>query len=330
MVAVPRWVVALPADGAAAAGGPSSGRAPSSTPFQLGGRFGYVRPDGAVTYVGTTLYQVALSTSGFINFTRLGTDWILQDSAGRPVSGFSGSGYPLLSPDGSRLFMVKTDLSGLRECDRGGETLWDRDFPTLVTCLSVQGDRVLVGLLDGSLHALNRQGSPVFDYAPAGSRVPVMVGCAVSPDGSHAAAVSGIDPQYLTVLARRDTGFTPDWKTPLPDQFRREVRVNFSGDARLLLVEGLGRAGLVDVGHRGLRWIAVQGALAGAAFPDGGRGVALLSRDGATARLVIEPSSGAAVCREQFPARDVFVGSIDGQLLLGLDGRLLRIDLEAL
>jgi hypothetical protein len=347
LVAVPRWAVAIPsADGPAAGGsaadssagggpvadssaaGRSAASAPALASFQLGSRFGYVRADGLVPFTGTVRYRVALSSRGFVNFTRLGTDWIVRDPSGRHLSSFSGSGYPLLSPDGGRIFTIKSDLSGLEEKDRAGEPLWDRDFPTLMTCLSVQGDLLLVGLLDGTLHLLNRQGSAVFEYAPGGSRIPVVVGCAVSPDGSRIAAVSGIDPQYLTVLSRQAGGYSPAEKLALPQSFRRELRIGFSPDSRLLFVEGRGSAGMVAAAGGRLRWIALPGTLAGALFAGSGREAAFVSRDGATARLVIQPFAGTAVCREEFSARELFAGTIDGELLLGLDGELLRIDVE--
>ncbi len=311
-VAVPRWAVAIPsADGPVAdssAAGRSAASGPTLASFQLGSRFGYVQADGFVPFTGTVRYRVALSSRGFVNFTRLGTDWIVRDPSGRHLSSFSGSGYPLLSPDGGRIFTVKSDLSGLEERDGAGEPLWNRDFPTLMTCLSVQGDLLLVGLLDGTVHLLNRQGSPVFEYAPGGSRIPVVVGCAVSPDGSRIAAVSGIDPQFLTVLSRQAGGYSPVEKMALPQSFRRELRVGFSPDSRLLFVEGRGSAGLVDAAGGRLRWVALPGTLAGALFSGSGREAAFVSRDGATARLVIQPFAGTAVCREEFPGAGAFRG----------------------
>jgi len=324
LVAVPRWAVALPAasaPGSAAPGGPVA-------PFQVGNRFGYVQGDGTIVYCGTVLYRVALSSSAFVNFSRLGTDWIVQDPAGRRLMSFSGSGYPLVSPDGRRLFTVKTDLSGLQERDRNGDTAWDRDFPTMMTSLSVQGDLVLVGLLDGSLHLLNREGSPVFDVTPGGSRIPVVVGCALSPDGARLAAVTGIDPQYLVVMAREGAAFSPVMRTPLPGTFRREVRIGFSPGSRLLFLEGTAGPGLLEATGGAVRWLPLHGVLAGAAFPHQGRAAAFAARDGSVGRLLIEPAAGSPVSREEFPAHDLFVGTIEGQLLLGLDGQLLRIDVE--
>ena len=325
LIARPRWAVAIPAS----ATSPLSEPGRPSWQFQLGSRFGYVHGDGSVQYAGTALYRVALSATAFVNYTRLGTDWILQNSSGQRLTSFSGSGYPLLDPEGSRIFNVKTDLSGIIELDKSGGTLWERDFPGLMTTLSLQGDSLVVGLLNGSLLLINRLGSPLLEYPARGSRVPVILGCALAPDGSLIALVSGIGPQYLTVLRRQNSGYAPLATLGLPSDYRREVRMGFSPDSRYLFIEGRAGPGLFDPAAQTLRWVGLSGRLAGAAFPGHGMLVALASRDGGRVQLAIEPPSGVAVYREEFPAHELYLGNIDGQLLLGWDGQLLRIDIEA-
>jgi hypothetical protein len=326
MVAHPRWAVSIPA-----AAGPADGDAARPAwQFQLGDRFGYVRGDGSVTYAAAAPYRVALSATAFVNYSRLGTDWILQDFTGRRLASFSGSGYPLLGPDGSRVFSVKTDLSGIIELDRAGGVLWERDFPALMTSAAIQGDTLVVGLLNGSLLVIDRQGAPVSEYSAPGSRIPVVLGTAVAPDGSLVAALTGIGPQNLTIVRRQNPGYLAAAVLGLPSDFRREVRMGFSPDSRFLFLEGRDGAGLLDPGSMTLTWVTLPGRFSGAAFPGHGRFAALASRDGAMARILIQPPAGIAVSREDFPARELSVETVDGQLLLGWDGRLLRIDVEAL
>lgn len=326
LVARPRWAVPVPPSGSPLAADPAR----PSWQFQLGNKFGYVQGDGSVQYSGTALYRVALSSTAFVNYTRLGTDWILQDRSGRRLASFSGNGYPLLGPEGSRIFNVKTDLSGIIELDRTGGALWERDFPALMTSVSLQGDSLLVGLLNGSLLLINSLGSPLFEYSPGGSRIPVVLGTAVAPDRSLIAAVCGIGPQYLTVLRRRNDGYAPFASLELPSDYRREVRMGFSPDSRYLFLEGPSGAGLFDPAGKAFRWVSLRGKLVGAAFPVSGRLAAIASSDGGRAQLAIEPPAGVAVSREEFSARELFLGTIDGQLLLGWDGQLARIDIEAM
>jgi hypothetical protein len=341
LVVRPMWAIPMPTTAGPA---PQRDGAPgAAAPFQLGDLFGYVQGDGTVLYAGKAPYRVALSDTGFVSYTRLGTVWILQDTTGRRVATFSGSGYPFLGPEGDRIFNVKSDLSGIIELDRNGAVVWERDFPSLMTAASPRNDLLLVGLLNGSMLLLDRKGSALFEFSPRGSRIPVIVGDAVAPDGSLLAAVSGIGPQYLTVLRRRSgadarrsaapannalPAYAPIATLSLSSEYRREVRMSFSPDSRFLVLEGLAGAGIFDPADGALRWVSLRGTLAGVGWPGGGSLAALAARDGGLAQLAIEPPSGVMVYREEFPARELFMGTIDGQLLLGWDGELLRVDVE--
>ena len=330
-MAKPAWAVTLPASGAAggAAGG-SAAAGSTAAAFQLGGTFGYITGDGGLLHAEKTLFRVALAETGFINYTRLGTDWLLQDRNGKRVLSFSGHGYPLLSGDGKRIFNVKTDLTGIIESDKAGEPLWDRDFPSMMTSISLRGESLLVGLLNGTLLLLGRQGSPLFEYAPGESRIPVILGDAVSGDGALLAAVSGIDPQYLTVMRRGGSTFARLSKTALSSDFRREVRMSFSPDSRFLMLEGERSTGLYDPASRRLSWVSLRGTVAGMSFPGRGQYAALAARDGPLAELCIVGPFTAPILRESFPAHELSLGEVDGQLLMGIDDRLLRIDIEVM
>ena len=325
IVAVPVWAAAVPPAGTS---GAPQGSSPA--PFRLGDVFGFASGDGSFLHVEKTLYQVALARHSFINYSRLGTDWILENEKGGRVLSFSGFGYPMLSGDGGRVFIVKSDLSGLVEVDRNGDPAWIRDFPGMITSLSIQKERLLVGLLNGSLLVLDEKGVPVFQSAPGGSRIPAIFGVALSPDGATLASISGIDPQYLTVLRREGSSYTGVARTILGTDFRREARMQFSSDSRYLLFEEKNATGLFDPESRQLDSIDLRGTLAGAAFPGRGKYAALASQDGGVVHLKILSPFTSPILSESFPAKQFFLGDIDGQLLLGLDGRLLRIDLEAL
>jgi hypothetical protein len=327
LVARPAWAVQIPE--ASVPAQPAASGA-SAAPFRQGDRFGYVRGDGRIVYADAVLFSVALSAKGFVNFTRLGTDWIMRGLDGKRLLSFSGDGYPLLSPDGGRLFIVKSDLSGLIELDANGDALWSRDFPSMITSVSLRGGALLVGLLNGSLMLLNAEGFPVMEQVPGQGRIPVILGCAVSADGALAACISGIDPQCLTVLRRQGDAHAVVSSLVLSSDFRREARMDFSPDARFLVYETERGAGLFDTGSRRTAPAAMRGTLRGIAFPSGGRCVGLVSGNGVSAEIAILSPFAMPVCRQAFPARGLSLGGIDGQLLIAVDGWLLRVNVEAL
>jgi hypothetical protein len=76
--------------------------------------------------------------------------------------------------------------------------------------------------------------------------------------------------------------------------------------------------------------VSLRGRLAGAAFAGHGRYAALAATESGRVQLVIQPGAGIAVYSERFPARELYVGNVDDGILLGWDGLLLRIDIEAM
>ncbi|MBE3063691.1 MAG: hypothetical protein IMZ69_01575, partial [Spirochaetes bacterium] len=292
--------------------------------------FGFVSPSGRLLHAERILFRVALSQRGFVNYTRIGSDWVLRDPVGERLFSFAGRGYPLASADGNRVFVVKTDLTGLQEVDGNGEVLWSRDFPSMLVSVSVERDHLLAGLLDGALELVDATGAAVFQSVPAGSRIPVILAVAASPDGLHLASVSGIDRQWLIVLGKKGASYAEVSRTVLPAEFRRELRLAFSPDSRYLVLEGDGMAGLYDPASRRLSWIPLGGELAGASFLGTGRAAALLGRAGSTWRLTIAAPPSSVLCGQSFRGKAAFVGSLDGQVLLAVDGRLLRVDVEAM
>jgi hypothetical protein len=324
-VARPAWAL----DIAGAAGDPAEKAAGVKTAFfQLGGSFGFVDSDGSLLYKDAPLFRVALTDAGFINFTRMGSTWIFQDIRGERIFSFTGSGYPMMSRDAERVFTATTDLTGIREYDRGGELLWSRDFPSLITCVSLGRDGVLVGMMNVTLQLLGRSGEVLADQTPAGSRISVILGCAQSEDGASIAAVSGVGGQYLTVLEKQGSSYHQVSRVLLGSDFRREVRIAFSPDGTYCAVEGSRAVQLYDCSSRRLLAMPLNGGLDGMAFlPDRGS-AAFLSGAGGRGELVLTLPFGVPFYRESFPSRSAYLGEIDGAVLLGIDTMLIRIDVE--
>jgi hypothetical protein len=331
LVARPSWMLALPGADSLPVGGvsPSQPGSEKLIPFQAGSLFGYVTTAGRLVHAEKTPFGVALTDAGYVAYSRLGRDWVLRDPSGERRFSFTGRGYPLLgrSPAGPRVLVAKTDLTGLQEVDAGGEPLWSRDFPSMITSISVAADGLVAGLLNGSLEFVNRAGATVFSAAPAGSRVPVIMAAAAAADGSWLACVAGIDPQFLVLYGRKGSTFGETSRAALPAGFRREIRMGFSPDSRWLVVEGEGAVGIVDPVSGRLAWTPLPGTLEGIAFPGTPRAAALLSRAGTAWNIALVEPTSAVHLRAAFRAERASVSGAGSAVLLAADGRLLCLEL---
>jgi len=309
----PVWSRLIPGRAAEGEGRPVS--------FRAGRHFGFVRLDGGLEYVGEELHGVALSDAGFINYARVADNFVFQDPQGRFLYGVRGFGYPVLSPGGGELYSVSTDLNTLKRLERDGEVLWAASFFSPITSLALSGEECAVGLLDGTVKLIDAKGRIAQDFVPGGSRIPVILGVAFRQD--RLAVLSGIDPQRLSLLTRKNGAFAGGEALVAGSDLRRESLMRFTADGGFLAYEtesGLALRELTGKGGGQLpgRVLALDSSPGGI--------LAVGQRDGAGSRLSLLRPLAPPLYSRRLPAGELFLRFLDGSLLVGFPGRLLRAD----
>ena len=291
--------------------------------FRAGHQFGFARLDGELLYTGDLLFGVALSETGFISFPRVGENFIFQDPRGRLLYVAPGYGYPVLDAGGDRLYSISTDLTEFKRLDHEGEALWSAGFFSPITALSLHLEECAVGLLDGTLKLIDREGRIAQEYAPEGSRLPVILGTALSE--GHLAVLSGIDPQRLSILERRNGTFVAAAAFNTGSDLRREARLAFTEDGRFLTFELEGGLGLLELKGMQKAELKLAGRLQ--AVADGPDGLlAVAARGGAGSSLVLLRPLSSPLYSRPLGQAQVFLRFVGRRLLVGLPGRLLRVD----
>ena len=214
-------------------------------PFRLGKRFGYVAHDGTLLLNREESETIGLSPEFWAEFENAPQELIINDSrSGSEIILNNPLSYPLFL-DG-RIFLVSKDQTSLKEINMEGEVLWRYDFEAPLTCVDAAGGFVLTGTLDGMIDLLDSRGKPLFpSYALGASRIPVILSCRISSDGSKLAVISGIDKQrfiFLELYGSNDYRIT--YHEFLEGEgFRREVFMAFiENDTRVVFEQerGLG------------------------------------------------------------------------------------------
>jgi hypothetical protein len=323
---VPVW--ALDLNEAVSPGMSSSVENQSFHWFRIRDRFGYVGIEGDLRYQDRLIHNVALSNSGFINFARIPENLVYKNPDGAFLYGIPSFGYPLLEPSGTRLYTVNTNLSGIKAWSGEGETIWQADFFSPLTSISLKGEECLLGLLEGKIMFFGPEGELLYEVVEAGSRLPVVLATALRNDAEQLAWISGIDPQRLSIVNRKDSDFSLHYSLDLDSDFRREILLRYFEEGKFLLFEAPGGIKLLDLARR---------RIYAAALPDRVREVALASeRDmlavgtgsGAGSTLLVFHPLNRRLYAQQLESSDLFLKIIDNHLLVGLPYHLLRLDLQ--
>jgi hypothetical protein len=228
-------------------------------PFELGRRFGYVDGAGRFALNRTRGGYVSLSdklwTEYAMNPDRIEVHQIENDQ----VLSLEARGYPLFLDN--RIFLVGKGQSSLSLVDAGGRPRWTRDFAAPLTDIDAAAGLVLAGSLDGTVELLDGEGKRIFFFEPGGSRLPVIVGCRLSRDGSRLAILSGFDDQRFLLLEKLGDSYKVSYHEFLGDGFRRAAHIAFIDEDRRVVFEREGGLGLYEIAPRRSRFLALEGKI---------------------------------------------------------------------
>ena len=321
----PKWANPVPVSSAFAAEGPSSKRELLS--FQIGERYGYFDKDSGLAFAATRGYGISISDAGYVAWETNPPSLQFKDPRGGLLFIAPISGYPFM--DGNRRFIVSSNQERISEFDASGALLWERDFPSLVTAFASNAKIAIIGTMDGSLFGIDRSGKEVLSFAPGGSRIACVYGCAISPDGKNIAATTGLDKQRVIVLEKREEAYRVTWHRWTDSDFRRPVSMTFTPDGRELVFETSGGLGVYDVASRKERIISMHDPIVtGAAIP--GRDLLLALERGGPPAIVAASYAGRGYFSFPVVADDATLRSEGNSLFLGLlkgdTTSLLRLD----
>ena len=300
-------------------------------PFSLGGRFGYISPDGDLSVNHLKKANVSLSEDRWAEYEAEPERITINGADGETLVVIENPrGYPFFL-DG-RTFLINSEQNAISEIGNDGEISWTYEFAGPITCVDCAAGLVLAGTLEGVACVLDGSGKQIFSFEPGGSRYSVIAGCAISRDGLRLGIISGIDDQRFLLLEK--FGASPsDYKVIyhefLDDGFRRPVHISFIEDDRCIAFECCGGMGFYDISSRQIGRVELNGELC-AFDQSGGNGLvfAIVSYSEDLKKLVGVRLPGTVIMEAPFRSDEVFLGRMDSRLVMGGGQTLISFDLE--
>jgi len=263
-VLAPGWVVSLQNASEIQSDSGIFAAAQQFFPFTLGGYFGYADSSGQFAlnriktndiYLGQNMWTEYGAEPESLSINNINDNTVLTvENAG---------GYPILLDD--RVFILGSEQNSLSEIDASGNKLWTYESGAPLTCIDVRAGLVLTGSLDGAVEVFNSSGERIFYFEPGGSRYSVILGCAMSRNGSRIAVICGIDNQRFLLFERlENTGgeYKIIYHEFLDTGFRRPVRVAFIDNDQRIAYERSGGIGFYNTRSRRAMFIPLEGEIA--------------------------------------------------------------------
>jgi len=325
----PRWVTSLEAnDPVSLASTPINGD-DKLLPFILGDRFGYVKDNGFFSINQIQNAYISISENIWTEYEAHPSSIQILNPHNELVLVINDpDGYPLFLDN--RIFTIGSEQNSITAIGPAGQALWTFDFPSPITCIDAANGYILAGTLDGVIILLNSQGLPVFPpFEPHGSRLSVILGCALSRDASRLAIISGIDNQRFLLLERTGDTYRVIYHEFLDTGFRRPVHINFVNNDAKVVFEREGGLGIYAINSRSSTRVNLQGEIVSLDSSGEGRFLFVITSQGPNEkRFITIRFPGLVVNQAPFNSENVFLARRGNRLFIGGDETMASFELE--
>jgi hypothetical protein len=272
-VVSPRWLSSLESDfpvslvpeTAKSAGTDPETAGDGGISFRLGDRFGYVNREGHFSINRRREGYLEMSDNFWTQYDAIPETVEIRGPLDETVLTIEGpEGYPFFLDN--QIFLMGKERNSLSALDDAGERLWTYDFAAPLTCIDAAAGRILTGTIDGTVEVLDSSGKRLYIFPPGGSRIAVILGCAISRDGRLLGIVSGIDDQRFLVLEQFGSAEKVEYKVVyhefLEEGFRRSLFVSFINNDNRIVFERQGGLGVYETGTRRSHTLFLDGDIA--------------------------------------------------------------------
>jgi hypothetical protein len=326
-ILLPRWLSSLQTNLQVSLGG-SSPEASAIIPFRLGDRFGYVDDSGR--YINNRILEgrsLSISSERWSEYEAKPSSIQVLDPENQTLMTIENpGGYPLFLDN--RTFLLGNEQNSVSAVDSSGKILWTYDFSSPLTCIDAAAGFVLAGTLDGVVELLDSQGRLAYFFESGGSRLAVILGCAISHDGTRLAIISGIDNQRFLVLEQSGDSYRVVYHEFLSGGFRRAVHIRFIDNDSRIVFEKMGGLGIYTIASRSCLYIDLEGDII--ALDQGENKYLFVISAGEENRkkLIGIKLPTEIIFSAPFRSENVFITRRNSKLYLGGDLSLISFELE--
>ena len=325
----PLWVTSLELNNPLVLDDYTSQGSSGLLPFTLGNRFGYVADDGRFSINKVRDAYISLSENYWAEYETLPASIQVFGPTGESLLAINDpKGYPLFLDN--RIFIIGNEQNSISLLGNMGEALWTFDFHSPITCVDAANGFLMAGTLDGVMVLLNSGGNPVFPpFEPGGSRLSLILGCAISQDASRLALISGIDNQRFLLLERGGDTYRVVYHEFLGSGFRRPVHITFADNDTKVVFERVGGLGIYTINSRASNSISLDGEIVILDNSGDERFLFLVTSTGVSEKQLITIKFPATVINvASFKSENAFMARRDSRLYIGGDLTMASFEME--
>ncbi len=320
----PRWTRSIEQDVQATSGSfPSDAEA-----FALGNKFGYFTPDGKILSSTQTDGRYSVTTTAWSVYPQNARETAIKLPDGTAKATISAAGYVYLDDD--RTYLMIPGGDAVSQYNDQGQPLWTREHTAPITAFQSTAGGTVIGYADGLLTCLAPDGAERLSFYPGGSDQQVILGAAISEDGTEVVCVSGLEKQRVLLIKISRGQFKVVFHHYLEGDLRRQAYVNFSKSGRFAFFECASGLGVIDCERKEVSVIPFSGRLIATGETNNDALFSALFKTENQYSIISLERPDHVVATMNFTARNAFLVQRNETLYVGADDTISRIDIKGL
>ncbi len=307
---------------------PADFQVPGIEAFVLGDRFGYFTPDGTILASKPVDGRVSASPTAWAAYGSDATDTQVFFPDGTPKMIVSGSGFVHLDQD--RTYLFQPGGGGVSMFAPDGSKIWNREHTAPLTAFNSSPAGTIMGYGDGQLTLVRNDGSAAFSFYPGGSDLAVILGAAISADGTLAACVSGIEPQRFLLIKITGDQYKVIHHENLKGNLRRQTFVDFEENGKFAFFESENGLGIIDCKNLETSHLPLEGQVIASGEYPGDALFIILSKNEKRYTISAVERPNHLVASEHFIADNAFLVQRGKSVYLGTGKNISRIDIRGI
>ena len=296
--------------------------------FSLGNRFGYFTADGTILSSTLTDARVTISPDAWATYPENAATTDIFNPDGTKRITVAASGFTHL--DGGRTYLFLPGGDAVSQYDDSGKKMWTREHTAPITAFNSSPKGTVIGYADGQITALQSDGSEIFSFYPEGSDYQVILGVALSEDGTLAACVCGIDKQRFLLIHITNGQYKVVFHTWLEGNLHRQAYVDFEKSGKYAFFEYSKGIGIVDCVKRSANLIPSDGEVVNMGEYPGNNLFLALVKNGTSYTLEAIERPDHLIATTRFTAQNAFLIQRNEAIFLGMDDRISRINIRGI
>lgn len=294
-------------------------------PFKMGQTAGYFTEDGKILSVFTFPYKAAVSTDDYALYGTNDSSIKIYFPDGTKKSSINIQGFPFFQDN--RKYLMLPGGNSFVSLNDDGSKRWSYENYSPITSFSTSEAGVAAGYADGTVTVFDNDGEIQSQFTPGGSEYPVILGTAISADGSMTACISGQKKQRF-VLARKQNNLTTIiYHEYFNQDTNRQLLIKFNKDMSRCYFSHKDCIGILNCKTLKTTHVPVKGIPLSIQETESEKAVFILSKDNNRYYVTLIENYDKASGNFSFTAESAFIAVRNDSLFVGRDSTISRIDI---